>query len=228
MCTSFIYIHLINHGHFAENILISIKMPELPSSKICLNFNFNWIICWHLPLLDLLGMAFLHCLPGSILFKPHSSSLLSLLYIFQLFFCHIYMLGLHRKLFNTFFYSHHMHFLKPPIQCLSVLILNFLACSCKLFRSIHFIDGHSSVVRYFHVAWALQRRTWCSEMLNNLLQGKQLVSYEAGIFHLSTGAPESFMSLYIMLSALCIQEAVAHLSIVVLWAYKLTYTDPSF
>lgn len=139
-----------------------------------------------------------------------------LFYTFSIVFCHIYMLGLHRKLFNTFFYSHHMHFLKPPIQCLSVLILNFLACSCKLFRSIHFINAHSSVMRYFHVAWALQRRTWCSEMLNNLLQGKQLVSYEAGIFHLSTGAPESFMSLYIMLSALCIQEAVAHLSIVVL------------
>lgn len=126
------------------------------------------------------------------------------------------MLGLHRMLLNTSFHSHHMHFLKPPIQCLSVLILNFLACSCKLFRSIHLINGHSSVMRYFHIAWTLQRRTWCSEMLNNLLQGKQLLSYEAGIFRSSTGAPESLMSFNIMLLALCIQEAVAHLSIVVL------------
>lgn len=71
-------------------------------------------------------------------------------------------------------------------------------------------------MRFFHVAWTLQRRTWCSEMLNSLLQGKQLVGYEAGIFSSSTEVPESFMSLCIMLSALCVQEAVAHLSTIVL------------
>lgn len=149
-------------------------------------------------------------------------------YTFFNSFCNIYTLGLWRMLLNTLSHSHHMHFLKPPIQCLSVLILNFLACRSKLFRSIYLTNIHSSVMKYFHIAWTLQKRTWCSEMLNNLLQGKQLVSYEAGIFSSSTEAPESFISLYIMLSALCVEEAVTRLSTTVLWAYKLTYAEPSF
>lgn len=50
---SSIYSYPINHGCFTENILISIKIPELPSAKTLLNFNFNWIMSWHLPLLDI-------------------------------------------------------------------------------------------------------------------------------------------------------------------------------
>lgn len=145
---SSIYSNPTNHGYFYWKHINLNRIPELPSAKTLLNFNFNWIMLWHLSLLDILWMSGFHCLPGKDSLKAFLFLSASVPFIH---FCSPFSIFLCWDCLECFlnFLSHHLSVLPKPFHSVSsVLTLDFLTCWNKFWKGIYLIYIHSTIARW--------------------------------------------------------------------------------